>query len=450
MIFRNQSPAIVLGEEPGLFGMRSIMLLLPEVERHIHLIGLSGMGKSVYLAHLYAELTRAGYGVTLIDPHGDLAEMVAALTGAQYIDIRAGYDAGRYMGLDVLQHDADPHVVADNVREAFHRAWPALAGGVAPRFDKLVLNGVKLLVSGGEKLPALERLLLDPVFRGVLLKHEPDENVVRFWQWFDRLPERLRVEYADSALSRINLLTFSPVMKHSLGGELLLNPREIMDEGRSLAINMDVPGEAGRLLGSLLVVMYEQAALRRRNNRRPHFLLIDEFSEFSTRSEEAFSRILSQCRKFGLYLVLAHQTWSQASSRLKGALQNVGIEIAFRLGRTDAQDEALILGRVDPEAVKHEVDVGGDRSHPLFYTLPEQWERHVQRLQELPPRTFLARYDSAAKPGQIRELSSPSIIPAALSDQERKSALNGRYFFKPASSPVTTPVTAAISRRQPL
>jgi hypothetical protein len=65
--------------------------------------------------------------------------------------------------------------------------------------------------------------------------------------------------------------------------------------------------------------------------------------------------MLSLTRKYDLFLVMAHQTWSQASGRLRGALQHVGVETTFRLGREDAQRSAPMLGQVDPLSIKHEV-----------------------------------------------------------------------------------------------
>ncbi|EST35385.1 hypothetical protein M878_06075 [Streptomyces roseochromogenus subsp. oscitans DS 12.976] len=52
---------------------------------------------------------------------------------------------------------------------------------------------------------------------------------------------------------------------------------------------------------------------------------------------------------------VAHQNWSQASDRLKGALQNVGMEVILKASRPDAEHSARPFGTVDPDAVKHVV-----------------------------------------------------------------------------------------------
>jgi hypothetical protein len=113
--------------------------------------------------------------------------------------------------------------------------------------------------------------------------------------------------------------------------------------------------------------------------------VIDEFSQFMAQSEQALTRMLSETRKYGLFCVMAHQNWSQASERLRGALQNVGIEMILKAGRFDAEYSARILGSVDPMEVKHlvEDEHAEERTHPAYVSLAEQWERHVQAIQRL-------------------------------------------------------------------
>jgi hypothetical protein len=104
---------------------------------------------------------------------------------------------------------------------------------------------------------------------------------------------------------------------------------------------------------------------------------------------QTLAQILSECRKFGLHLTLAHQTLAQLNERMKGALANIQLKIAFGISRPDAEVLASHLFQADGERVKHIVqDVDQrDRSHPVFYSLQEEWERCIQILQNLPSRT---------------------------------------------------------------
>ncbi len=444
----------------------------------MHVIGVSGSGKSRFLAGLYLDLLAHGMPATLIDPHGDLAKLVlahlvamgvyrdpAAFTRIRYLDLPAAERAGRFLPFNVLAQHGAPHTVAANVKEAFHRAWPALAGGAAPMFDTLVQDGVKVLITGGLPLTALYRLLTDTAFRDGLLAREDDPDVIAFFHdQFDRLSERDRTDAAGAALRRAHLLTFAPVLKYSLGQQgCALDFRQLMDQGHGCIINLALAdAEARRLLGCLLTVAAEQGALSRaelppHQRRGTHHLLIDEFSEFTAQSEEALSRMLSQTRKFGLFLIMAHQTWSQASERLRGALANVGIEVAFRLGRGDAEHTARLLGRVDPRTVRQNVSAAASESAGMS----EQWERHVQALQDLPPRHAVVRVA-----GQRAVSLRTRPVPDPAVEEERVAAVEAHYLatsFRPRHaivqeldqyrappSPTATSATRPTVRGRPL
>jgi len=261
---------------------------------------------------------------TLIDPHGDLTKLIMSmlvergylLAKVIYLDLPEAERRNMYLPFNVLGRHGTPHAVASQVLEAFHRAWSSLAGGVAPSFDLLVLNGVEALASNNLPLPMLYHFLTDKDFRDEVLANEPDRDVVSvFHQWFDHLPPKEQLEQSGSTVRRVNLLTFNPVLKYSLGQvENALDFRSLMDEGKSLIVNLALGDTTARLLiGCLLAVAAEQAALSRADRPSgergpPHHLVIDEFSEFTAQSEEALSRMLSMTRKYGLYLTMAHQT----------------------------------------------------------------------------------------------------------------------------------------------
>jgi hypothetical protein len=138
--------------------------------------------------------------------------------------------------------------------------------------------------------------------------------------------------------------------------------------------------------------------------RRQHHLVLDEFAEFVSHSEEALGRMLALTRKYQCYLALAHQTWSQASAKVRGALQNAGTEIVFRLGRADAERTAKALGKVDPYAVKEQAQRDGQRD--LYMDLGSQWELWTQAIQRLGPREAFVR-TTRQPTTRIRALNVP-------------------------------------------
>ena len=481
-VFRKR-PSLLLGTYGSWWWPQAVRLLLHQATTHMHVIGVSGSGKSRFLAGLYLDLLTHGLPATLIDPHGDLARLILAHLVAAgfydqpgayqrlvYLDLPAAERAGRFLPFNVLAHTGSAHTIAANVKDAFHRAWPQLAGGAAPMFDTLVQDGVKVLVSNTLPLTALYRLLTDKPFRDSLLAAEDDPDVVAFFHdQFDRLSLRDQADQAGAALRRAHLLTFAPVLKYSLGQrETVIDWRTLLDSGSSCIINLALAdAEARRLFGCLLTVFAEHAALSRaeltpttRSRLPSHHLVIDEFSQFSAQSAEAFARMLSETRKYGLHLVYAHQTWSQVTDpKLRGATQNAGIEIGFRQGRSDAEYSALLFGRADPQAVKHMVSDAdaAERTHPVFYSLPEQWEQQVQALQDLPARQAFVRIpDPAGKGAHIHRITTKP-VPDPLVAEDELAMVEAHYletYFRPqaeveqALAPLRATTTPASTNRR--
>ncbi|KPI16185.1 protein of unknown function DUF87 [Actinobacteria bacterium OV450] len=83
MIFSAREPRIALGTYWQWFLRRTLYLSLNAARVHMHVLGKTGSGKSYFLASLFLSLYLAGQPVTLIDPHGDLAQLVLAHLVAQ-------------------------------------------------------------------------------------------------------------------------------------------------------------------------------------------------------------------------------------------------------------------------------------------------------------------------------------------------------------------------------
>jgi hypothetical protein len=450
-----RGPTIPLGSSRFLlFGKKTLRITPHQARAHMHVLGKTGSGKSYFLAGLFLAMYEAGMPATLIDPHGDLAELVlthliqrgefarrAAYDRRVYLDLPAAARAGRFLPFNYLKQPYDDSAMAELVAEACRRAWPELATG-APTFENILKHSVIALRQNGQPLTRLAPLLVDKSYRGQLLRNVTDEQVVRFFQ--ERVDNwgRDEAHMKESTLNRADLLTLSPVLRHSLGSsDNRLSFRELIDGGRSLIVNLALPHhDARHLFGCLLTVGMESAALARADNltnRVPHHLVIDEFSQFMAQSETSLTRMLSETRKYGLFCVMAHQNWTQASDRLKGALQNVGIEMILKSGRMDAEYSARILGSVDPMKVKHIVEDSNavERSHPSYLSLPEQWEKQVQAIQRLRVgEAFVRLVDDS-----VHTVKTPTLPVVAVS-KEAVAIVRQRYlerYFEPMS--VTSP-----------
>src|SRR5207248_7777845 len=95
---------------------------------------------------------------------------------------------------------------------------------------------------------------------------------------------------------------------------------DVMNSGKILLCPLGkIQEEERQLLGSLLVSQLQLATMRRAEmpeaERKPFVLYIDEFQNFAS-DAESLEKILSEARKYGLGLVLAHQFTSQLPAEL--------------------------------------------------------------------------------------------------------------------------------------
>jgi hypothetical protein len=176
----------------------------------------------------------------------------------------------------------------------------------------------------------------------------------------------------------------------------------------------------------MLMVAIEQAALSRQDlpeHKRRHFtLLVDEWGSFAAQ-EKTISEILSQCRKFHLWLYLAAQSLSQVSTqRLSGALENCKLMIAFALGRTSAEIQAKQIGFADPFAIKEEPAT--HTQHSQYLSILDQFKSWNQKLMNLPTRCCYVKVHE--KPAV--KITSLKVQQPKVAEAERElAAVLGEY-----------------------
>jgi uncharacterized protein DUF87 len=333
-----------------------------ERRRHLYIVGQTGTGKSTLLLNLIAQDLAAGEALALLDPHGDLAEAAllhvprARSNDLVYINPA---DADRPIGfnpLSAVPEDLKP-IVADDVVGAFKHVWPDSWG---PRLDYVLINAVRALldVPGGTLL-MLPRLLIDEPFRHQLVsRYVRDPMVLAFWrQEFEGFTTSLRAEAISPIQNKIGRVLIEPRLRNMLAQpKSTITLRRLMDEGAIVICNL-AKGRLGEnvahLLGALLTTSIAEGALSRADmpaaERRVFHLYADEFQSFATTS---FALILSEARKYGLTLTIAHQYLNQISEGLRSAVfGNVGSLAALRCGAEDAAILAAQIGLQNDEAL---------------------------------------------------------------------------------------------------
>jgi type IV secretory pathway TraG/TraD family ATPase VirD4 len=142
--------------------------------------------------------------------------------------------------------------------------------------------------------------------------------------------------------NKLGAFLANPVVRKAIcEPETPLRFRQIMDQGQNLIVSL-AKGQLGtdtaNVLGGLIVSSIMNAAFSRHSQpedqRRPFMLYVDEFHSFTT---SAFAGMLSEMRKYGLGITLAHQHIVQADKEVfEAVMGNVGSLVVFRVGAMDA------------------------------------------------------------------------------------------------------------------
>ncbi len=323
------------------FGIKQADRLL-----HMYVIGQTGVGKSTLLETLALQDFAAGRGFALVDPHGDLVEELATrvLSGAPervvYLNACDPWLMYGYNPLRRVRDDKIPLAVS-GLLETLKKIWPD-AWGV--RMEHVLRNAFyALLERDGSNLPDILRLFTDDAYRRSIVKGIRNDVVKRFWEdEFENYPIRLRAEACAPIQNKLGALLANPTLHRVLvEPDIDLHFRKLMDEGTILLVNVSkgrLGEECSLLLGSLIVSTLGLAAFSRSEadagERRPYFLYLDEFHNFTTLM---LANMMSELRKYGLGLVLAHQFLEQLEPEIRHAvLGNVGTIVSFRVGPEDA------------------------------------------------------------------------------------------------------------------
>jgi hypothetical protein len=311
---------------------------------HTYVIGKTGVGKSTLIETLAYQDAIAGRGFALVDPHGDLVERLYAalpddaLARTTYFNAPDDAQPYGYNPLRQVRQDKIPLAVS-GLLETLHKLWPDAWG---MRMEHVLRNCLyALLEQPRASLTDILALLMHDPFRKSLARMLENEIVRDFWQVeYAKYPARLRAEAIAPIQNKLGALLSDPRLRR-----ILVEPtepirfRSTMDEGGILLVNLAkgrIGEDTAHVLGGLIVSTLGLAAFSRAETaeRRPFIVYLDEFQSFTTLS---LINMMSELRKYGVGLVLAHQHLNQLDPDIRHAvLGNAGTLVSFRVGPADA------------------------------------------------------------------------------------------------------------------
>ncbi len=322
--------------------------------QHVYAIGKTGTGKTTLLANLICQDVERGYGVGVIDPHGDLAEQILDCIPpwrADHVVYFNPSDTQFPVGFNLVRSSfpSRSDLEASGLVSAFRHLWRESWG---PRLEYILYAAVAALMEcENTSLLGVPMMLANARYRNWVVAQVKDPMVRSFWEVeFAQYDKRFVAEAIAPIQNKVGQLLMASPLRNVFGQvKSKIDARFIMDNERIFIANLSkgrLGEDKANLLGSLLVTKFQTAAMERANmpeDERKNFnLYVDEFSSFTT---DSFAGILSEARKYRLCLTLAHQYTEQMTDEVRAAVfGNVGSIICFRVGVNDAEVLAKEFG----------------------------------------------------------------------------------------------------------
>jgi hypothetical protein len=293
---------------------------------------------------------KEGYGVCVIDPHGDLIDDTLRYIPPSRAEDVIHFDPSdidRPIALNLLEVESETqkHFITGAIINLMYKLYdPQRTGIIGPRFEHAVRNAMLTIMSEpGTTFIEIVRVMTDQKYLKELLPKVNDPIVKRYWT--DQIAQTSdfhKSEVLDYIVSKFGRFVTNKMMRNIIGqSKSSFDFRDVMDNGKILLINLSkgkLGEENSTFLGLLIIPKLLAAAMSRANipedKRRDFFLYVDEFQNFATPD---FAVILSEARKYHLGLTVANQFIGQMDEEVKNAVfGNVGTQMCFRIGVTDA------------------------------------------------------------------------------------------------------------------
>ena len=370
---QNKRFEVILGENEHHGVTTPIGLTEQERERHEYIIGGTGSGKTTMLQYEIVQDIQSGKGVAVVDPHGDMAETLLRYVPSERVKdvIYFNPDDLTYpIGLNLLELDEklegdellrEKDLITETVVSVFRKIFSDDDSG-GHRIEYMLRNAVQTaLTQEKATLFTVYDLINDPTYRKKVVATLTDENLKHFWRnEFGKAGGMQQVKMVAGITAKIGRFLFSVSAKRILEQEKsTIDFDDIIASSKILICNFSkglLGEDTSELLGIMVIANLQLASLRRvciqQSERTPYYLYVDEFQNFATMS---FVQMLSESRKYKLFLTMAEQSTSQQDDQrmVNIILANVGTVVCFRTG--NPADEQALLQMFSPYIEQGEI-----------------------------------------------------------------------------------------------
>jgi len=368
----NTNLDLVLGANHHHGTTTTIGLTTKERERHVYIVGGTGHGKTTMMEYGIVQDIQNGKGVAVVDPHGDMAEKLLRYIPKERINDVVYFnpdDLTHPIGLNMLELPQGlsgddllraKDLVTESVISVFRKIFSSDDSG-GHRIEYVLRNTVQTaLTVENATLFTIYDLLNDPDYRKKVTSKLEDKALKNFWlNEMGKAGGMQQVKMVAGITAKVGRFLFSASAKR-----ILEQPKSTIDfsdilNGKILICNFSkglLGEDTSELFGIAVLAKIQVAALQRartkQTDRKPFYLYVDEFQNFATTS---FVQMLSEARKYKLFLTMAEQSTSQQDDQqmVNIILANVGTIVCFRTG--NPADECLILPLFRPYIEEGEI-----------------------------------------------------------------------------------------------
>ena len=330
-----------LEEKRFIFGIKRV-----DRRRHCYIIGKSGVGKSKLLEIMTRQDIAYNYGLCVIDPHGDVIQNLLDFIPEERIEdviLLDPSDREYPFSFNPLQkvHPEFKHQLTQDLVEVMQKQFGA---NWTPRLEHVFrFTTLALLDYPNATMRGMISMLTDRNYRQKVIEFIEDDMVRRFWAIeFADWSEKFDAEAIIPLVNKLGQFLSNPLLRNIFGQkENKIDLERAINEQKIILVNLSkglLGEENSSFLGSMILTKIKQAGMARarlpEKERKDFYLYVDEFHNIVT---EAFENLLSEARKYGLCLIVAHQYMGQLLPKVRSAvLGNVGTIIVFRVGGEDA------------------------------------------------------------------------------------------------------------------
>ena len=433
------------------FFLQKFRLKIPRsaLKRHTHIVAKTGQGKSNLIKLMIDQLLeeRRKQSIVLIEPHGDLAEEVKNL--AVHMDdpdrlayISPTYDFGKIPVFNPFDiSDRSPRNI-DRYSQELSRTFEELlkdGASLTGQMDAVLRPAISTLLT-------MERATLEDLQILMDADDSPEKDAIielglrnplqTHRTMFEKIwgGEEVPTNYKstiNSIYTKIQQLFNTDIfyqMTCGNGGRSTFNLEQLTNAGKAIIFDLGkgrVGSEASEAFGKFIVSHLQSLAFKRadvaESQRVPTFLIIDEFQNYVT---DSITVILSEARKYGLHLVLSHQSIGQ--------IKEPGIRDTL-LGNTG-------------------VKIIGNSSNKTLRVLADEMDIDLKEFKELQPFEFYVDAQDLskgvkAKPYRVKppELKGAKLYQTRRQQETIKRLQLSSYYTNPDQP--RTPVFKALTKR---